>query len=107
MMTMIVVLALLSGWLVTELKDFFSNGGVTNTLAFGLLKMIVIVVMILIFSAIIAGSHVIGNMFKQIFYNETPGNPEKHKNGLSLLNSPKSTCRQPVYANGGRLLNSS
>ena len=37
-MRMFIILALLSGWLVTELKDFMNLGGGTNLLAFGLLK---------------------------------------------------------------------
>ena len=36
------------GWLVTELKDFMTIGGVTNQLAFGLLKICFILFLIAI-----------------------------------------------------------
>ena len=43
---MFIILALLSGWLVTELKDFMTLGGVSNLLAFGLLKICFIMFLI-------------------------------------------------------------
>ena len=43
---MFIILALLSGWLVTELKDFMTLGGVSNQLAFGLLKICFIMFLI-------------------------------------------------------------
>ena len=45
---MFIILALLSGWLVTELKDFMTLGGVSNLLAFGLLKICFIMFLIAI-----------------------------------------------------------
>ena len=48
----LVILALLAGWLASELKDFFINGGISNTLAFSLLKIIFIIAIILIIAAI-------------------------------------------------------
>ena len=45
-MKMFIILALLSGWLVTELKDFMTLGGVSNLLAFGLLKICFIMFLI-------------------------------------------------------------
>ncbi len=47
-MKMFIILALLSGWLVTELKDFMTLGGVSNFLAFGLLKICFIMFLIAI-----------------------------------------------------------
>ena len=43
---MFIILALLSGWLATELKDFMTLGGVSNVLAFGLLKICFIMFLI-------------------------------------------------------------
>ena len=49
---MFIILALLSGWLVTELKDFKTLGGVSNLLAFGLLKICFIM---FLFAMVIGG----------------------------------------------------
>ncbi len=48
----LVILAILSGWLAAELKEFFINGGISNALAFSLLKIIFIIALILVVGAI-------------------------------------------------------
>ena len=47
----LVILAILSGWLITELKDYFINSGISNTLAFSLLMIIFIIAIILVIAA--------------------------------------------------------
>jgi amino acid transporter len=44
-MNPMIIFALLTLWLLTELKEFFLNGGATNKLAFVLLKIIFIFIM--------------------------------------------------------------
>ena len=83
MFTLVVVLSLLAGWLVKELKDFFSFGGISNILAFGLLKMIFITVMILIFATIIIGSQ----FLKELFSIKTPSS-----NNNELTPTPTTSC---------------
>jgi predicted PurR-regulated permease PerM len=47
-MKMIFALGTLIGWLLYEIKDFFSNGGFGHALAFNLLKIILILIITLI-----------------------------------------------------------
>lgn len=64
MVTFLVILSLLSGWMISKLKDFFINGGITNSLAFTLLKIIFISALMLINGALIIGSHVVVKLWK-------------------------------------------
>ena len=43
-----VILVLLAGWLIIELKDFFTLGGASNQLAFTILRIVFILIMILL-----------------------------------------------------------
>jgi len=53
-MRLLITLAILTGWLVTELKDFVNGGGVSNILAFGLLKICFILFSIIILIILIS-----------------------------------------------------
>ena len=46
-MKSLVILSLLLGWLIAEIKDFLGNGGMSNNLAYCLLKIIFILVVCL------------------------------------------------------------
>jgi hypothetical protein len=47
-MNPMIIFILLTLWLLTELKDFFLNGGASNKLAFVLLKIIFIFIMMVV-----------------------------------------------------------
>lgn len=47
-MKLIITLTLLIGWLVLEIKDFCFNGGLSHSLAFGLLKITLILTSIVV-----------------------------------------------------------
>lgn len=69
----IVILAVLSGWLVGEMKDFITNGGVSNVVAFSLLKICFILCAIVIMIALIAYYYLIPDTIKRLYqkYNTT------------------------------------
>ena len=71
-MKMFIILALLTGWLVTELKDFMTLGGVSNLLAFGLLKICFIMFLI----AVVIG----GIMFPEVVLEALRRMKEKKPN---------------------------
>ena len=71
-MKMFIILALLTGWLVTELKDFMTLGGVSNLLAFGLLKICFIMFLI----AVVIG----GIMFPEVVLEALRRMKEKKQN---------------------------
>ncbi len=77
-MKMFIILALLAGWLVTELKDFMTLGGVSNLLAFGLLKICFIMFLI----AMVIG----GIMFPEVVLEALRRMKEK---------IPNEPCLQP------------
>ena len=77
---MLIILALLSGWLVTELKDFMSLGGVSNYLAFGLLKICFIMFLIALVIGGIVFPEVVMEALKRIRDTERLDDGEK-KNG--------------------------
>jgi len=52
-MKLYLILSLLTGWLVTELKDFLTLGGVTNQLAFSLLKICFLMCIITLISSLL------------------------------------------------------
>src|SRR6185437_11264888 len=70
-MKLVLILSLLAGWLISELKDFLTNGGIGNILAFSLLKIIFISVFILGLGGMLGVSHVIVAAFKEIISNYT------------------------------------
>jgi len=47
-MRLIITMTLLIGWLVVEIRDFCFNGGLSHFLAFGLLKIILILASIIV-----------------------------------------------------------
>ncbi len=59
-------LAVLVVWLFFELKDFFYNGGLTHSLAFGLLKITVILILILVLGTIVLTMNLLPMLFNQI-----------------------------------------
>jgi hypothetical protein len=77
-MSMFLILAILSGWLIAELKDFFYNGGIANLLAFGLLKILFISILIMGISGILGAAHIIVRIFREIIsaYEWVPVAPE-------------------------------
>ena len=84
MMRELAILAIFGGWLCAELKDFFINGGVNNTLAFSLLKIMFILMMIIVFGAIATSHPILATIrrianFLDIPYDndDTPQPPER------------------------------
>jgi len=78
------ILAILGGWLCAELKDFFTQGGLSNSLAFSLLKITFILGMILIFGAVVTSHPILATLrritqFLEIPYDNavSPQPPEK------------------------------
>ncbi len=65
-MKMFFILTLLCGWLIAEIKDFFYNGGIANLLAFGLLKIIFILIFILALTGVLSLSHIIVKLFTDL-----------------------------------------
>jgi hypothetical protein len=61
-MKLLIILAFLSGWLVTELKDIFTNGAYTNLMALALLKIMFISFLLLI----VGGMAISANFFKNL-----------------------------------------
>ena len=68
-----IILAFLSGWLVTELKDFFSQGGYTNGLGLSLLK----IIFISFFMLATGGMALSATFFKAVLFRLTPQNGGK------------------------------
>ena len=69
-MKQIIAASILGVWLIFELKDFFINGGFSNTLAFGLLRIcLVIVLLSLLLTANLVLS-VLPNIFKGVIRSE-------------------------------------
>ena|ERR1700733_8155262 len=54
-MRLYILIALFSGWLIIELKDFLSNGGINNALAFTLLKIVFIITAMIVTGVYITG----------------------------------------------------
>jgi hypothetical protein len=63
-----IALCLLGGWLCSELKDFINYGGVGNTLAFTLLKIIFILMMIIVTGAMAISYPIIERIRKYCSY---------------------------------------
>lgn len=63
-MKIIISTTMLLVWLVFELKDFFSNGGFSHSLAFGLLKIMFIMASIVIVGLIAIWVNLIPTMIK-------------------------------------------
>jgi hypothetical protein len=66
MIIMFLGIAMLSGWLVVELKDFFSSGGMGNSLAFTLLKIIFIFTLIMGNVILILAPHLVDSILKTL-----------------------------------------
>jgi hypothetical protein len=69
-MKQIIAASVLGVWLIFELKDFFYNGGFSNTLAFGILRICIVIVML---SLLLTANLVLGvlpNIFKTLIMNE-------------------------------------
>src|SRR5689334_1632639 len=64
-MKMLILVAFLSGWLITELKDIFTAGAYSNTIAYALLKIIFIS-----FSLLIAGWIALSNYFFKTLFKD-------------------------------------
>ena len=71
---MFIILALLSGWLATELKDFMTLGGVSNVLAFGLLKICFIMFLI----AVVIGGIIFPEVVLEALRRMKEKIPKKH-----------------------------
>ena len=42
-MKLLILLSILTGWLFAEVREFFANGGIGNLLAFGLLRILIVI----------------------------------------------------------------
>jgi len=73
-MRVIIVMSMLIGWLVAELKEFFTNGGFSNTLAFNLLRILIIACLIVFFVAMMIMANIlnISNDIQNNFQPEFP-----------------------------------
>lgn len=76
-MRLLIALAILSGWLVTELKDFISGGGLANILAFSLLKICLILFIIIILIMMITFYDLIVRLVQRINQQNLLNNPEE------------------------------
>jgi hypothetical protein len=56
-MKYVILISVLAGWLFTEIKEFFSQGAMSNPLAVTLLKILFISIVILIVSFGLMTSH--------------------------------------------------
>jgi len=63
---MLILVAFLSGWLITEIKDVFAQGAYTNIMAYSLLKIIFVSFMLLIVGWMAMSSHFFKNLFKEL-----------------------------------------
>lgn len=63
---MYVVLSMLTGWLVTELKEFLLLGGISNHLAFSLLKICLILFVICVVLGLVASPTLIAEITNRL-----------------------------------------
>ncbi len=71
-MRLYILIALFSGWLIIELKDFLSNGGINNMLAFTLLKIVFIVTAMIITGVLLSQE-------PEIYMSQTEDTPGENK----------------------------
>lgn len=71
------IIAMLSGWLIVELKDLFSNGAMANPLALGLLRIIFLAFSINMFGGFAFFSKVVSYYFSTRDLAETVGDYTK------------------------------
>src|SRR5690348_7621111 len=87
-MKILIILSLLSGWLVTEIKDFILIGGVQNHFAFILLKIIFIATASAICIVMVTGPPLIMQTFERCFqtfrYNMQTPNGDLPKKDTSV-----------------------
>jgi ribosomal protein L33 len=98
-MKLLILLAMLSGWLFSEIKEFFYNGGLGNLLAFGLLRIvfvlssIIITVMFIIFPRFIYEACW---LLKQNFMTYEK-NKENNESKLELMKKDTKEKRQHSF----------
>ena len=80
-MRLYILIALFSGWLIIELKDFLSNGGINNTLAFTLLKIVFIVTAMIVTGVYITND---GDIYVAV-KDETPEETKPRTNPFSFV----------------------
>ena len=94
-------LAVLVVWLFFELKDFFYNGGLTHSLAFGLLKITVILILILVLGTIVLTMNLLPMLFNQIIniqqIHTNNNKPQKITRPKELLPNTKKIKRKNSF----------
>jgi hypothetical protein len=65
-----IVASILGVWLLFEMKDFFINGGFSNSLAFGLLRICLVMVLLALLLMTNLLLNVLPKLFKSIIKNE-------------------------------------
>lgn len=82
-MEILIIMSLLSGWLVTELKDFILIGGIQNSFAFILLKIIFISTCIAICIIMVTAPSIILHGFNKCFQDMRLDIPEQETEKLA------------------------
>jgi len=93
-MRLLIVLAILAGWLATEIKEFIIAGGINNTLAFSLLKICFILFMIIILVIMISFYDLVVELIGRI-------NKSYFLSILDRNNFPNETRITPTRRNSG------
>jgi len=89
MMILLIALAILFGWLVTELKEFISGGGFANILAFSLLKICLILFIIVILIMTITFYDLIVRLVQRIKHQNHHNNIEERQIDNEKMKTPQ------------------
>jgi hypothetical protein len=93
-MKWLILLAVLAGWLVSELKDFFKAGALENTLALSLLKIVFICAVILMVAFCLVTSKKLPRITYQF--------PRGEESPSQIASETSSMMSEYVYPKRGR-----
>ena len=86
-MKWVILLSVLAGWLVTEIKDFFTGGAINNPLAITLLKIMFISVGILLVAFTLMTSHLLPKAIKKMIPDDI----------LQYVDDNESLCSETTF----------
>jgi hypothetical protein len=95
-MKWVILLSVLAGWLVTEIKDFFNGGALSNPLAITLLKILFICIGILLVAFTLMTSHLLPKAIKRYM----PEDLKEYISDDNLSQSSESTVKCNNFRRG-------